>query len=256
MPQSESQSKRNWIMDLVTQSLPLVARHSRALVVVVGVLALLAIALSQTSPASPFWVRPLGVFLPLGGIFLIVFFLYRLARESTGSEVEGADFDAIRAAVATVNGPWWQIVVNDRSPGISFIHVQLSPLPGRHELSGDKYNREGTPFARWWSRAVALQDIQQIKLAYLWEGSYTKKAGNVSGLGTFEFQSHGGVVARTGGGWFTTGNIDKLDFAIASSILLRRPTAEQVTIMQGEDAEARAIVVTDLYESWSKEIAD
>ncbi len=240
--------------------LPMIAENSRSLVVVAGLLAITLVG-ALTVPNLP---TRLGTTLAAGAGFLlliVIVLLYLLAREAA-RPVVGQDPAQARQALTAINGHWWQLVENDTAPGLSLLHIQLSTLPGRHHMAGEKWQPSGKPMAYWSSRAVAIQGLEPFKLFYIWEGGYYEhrrdagtgqvSTGQVSGIGTFLFPNASTI---RGTGWFTTGNVDELDFDEHSSVILRRASAADMQTMHGEDESKQEALVQGLYSAWLAELS-
>lgn len=248
----ENPGAERGIAKYVTKALPLLAENSRAITVVAGLITMIVggvlVQPGLSSDVRAWLVGGAGVFL-----FAVIVLLYLLARETTRAEVRGKGLSAVRRAVETVNGHWWQIIHNDKTPGLSMIRLQLSPLPGRHRLGGEKWGPDGDHLAQWSSRAVAIQDIQPFKLFYIWDGTYNKGTQSVSGVGTFQFPSEFETLVTRGTGWFTTGNVDQLDFQEHSSVTLRRAPEKDVAVMAENDRDAQKALIAERYTDWKRE---
>jgi hypothetical protein len=148
-----------------------------------------------------------------------------------------------------VNGSWWQLVVNDESPGLSVITVDLSVLPARSLLEGTKYTPEGKEMARWSSEAVAVAKLKPVEVFYYWHGSYARGTKRVSGVGVFEFSATSDAGAQTGTGWFTTGDVEQGDFSISSKVHLRRVTADDEEVLKQGGAPLEELL-SRCYQDW------
>jgi hypothetical protein len=246
----DSGSPAGAIAGLVSDNLEKVAEQSRALLVLAGIVAIAALGLAVAVHDRTGQILGLAVFLAL--MLLITALLYLTSRVSTGGD-EQADHATVANALALVNGKWWQLVVNDDSPGLTVITVALSVLPTRHHLSGTKYGPDGKEGATWWSRAVGLLQLQPVEVFYYWQGAYSRESAPVSGVGVFEFPATPGERPKTGGGWFTTGDVDRGDFSISSRVHLRRVDADDQSILDRGGAEREALL-RSRYEDWVEEL--
>ena len=224
---------------LAVKVLPMVSEHARAVLAVCFVLAIAAVAIGLGVEDST--VRGLGVGLSISFIFVGMCLLYLLARASI--DVESGAAQEHRELAAKVNGRYWQLVRNDQYPGVGLIEVNLSPVSGRHELSGTKYSPAGKPSATWWQMTVAIQDARRYKIFYSWEGQRTGEKQVVSGVGTFRFDP----LNRGGTGWYTSGSLDELKFDVSSSVILRRATQEELDVLHGADRAAAEALARDVY---------
>ena len=236
------------IVQLVNKALPLIAENSRALFVVAVLLTIVfgaALADPDLSDQLRTWLTGVAGLM----LFGIIVLLYLLARITSQSEVQGEGLGAVRRAVETINGNWWQLIYSDDTPGLSLITIDLSPLPGRHRLWGEKWKPNGDPLAQWSSRAVAIQNIQPLKLFYIWDGSVIGDATNLSGVGTLRFPGQFGAELKKGNGWFTTGSVEQLDFHQHSSVVLYRASKEDMATMAGDNNKAQKELIVKRYAS-------
>lgn len=235
---------------LVSKNLDKIAEQSRALVVVAAIVAIAAVGLAVAVDDIAGRIAGLSVFLLL--MLVITVLLYLTSRASTYGG-EKANPAAVANALSTVNGTWWQLVVNQQTPGLSVIRIDLSTFPNRHHLSGTKFTRDGTEMARWKSRAVGLMSVEPVEVFYYWQGSYSGHAGTTSGIGYFEFPMRVNAGVDTGTGWFTTGDVEAGDFSSISKVHLRRMnSADQELIAQA--GEARQARLRTEYECWVSEL--
>jgi hypothetical protein len=235
---------------LVSKNLEKIAVQSRALVVVAGIVAIVAIGLVVVVDDQVGRVVGLGVFLAL---MLVVTILLYLTSRATGGGGENTDHAAVAGAVSSVNGRWWQLVVNDQTPGLSVIDIDLSVLPNRHRLRGTKYTPQGTAMATWKSRAVGLMSIEPVEVFYYWRGAYSDAAGAVSGIGLFEFDFSADARADRGTGWFTTGDVERGDFSRSSKVHLRPVDAQELPILSAGGAESKKLI-RSRYTNWLREL--
>ena len=154
------------IQDLVSGNLEKIAVRSRALVLLAGIAAVVALGLAFTSD-EVVRVGGLAVFLVL--MFMITVLVYLTSRATTSGD-ETLDHASLRDALGLVNGRWWQLVLSEETPGLTVVDVEFSVLPNRHHLSGTKYSPDGHEIATWNSRAVALMEIEPVQVFYYWDG--------------------------------------------------------------------------------------
>jgi hypothetical protein len=228
---------------VVTDNLEKIAVQSRALVVVAGIVPLAAIVLTFRVDDALVRVTGLLVFLTL--MLAIVWLLFQTSTTAAGDGVEGGHAE-VAEAIDVVRGQWWQVFLDDASPGISVITVALSVLPNRHRLSGMKYSEHGRQTSRWEAGAVGLASIHPVKLFYLWGG---RVAGSpeLTGVGVFEFTAGTEGEEVSGDGWFTTGNVEHGDFSRRSRVHLQRVTAADAKLLKTSGA-AREALIRERYE--------
>jgi hypothetical protein len=157
---------------VVTDNLEEIVVQSRGLVVVAGISALAAIIL--TFQVDDALVRVTGLLVFLALMLVIVWLVFQMSTAAAGEGVEGGHAE-VAAAIAVVHGQWWQLVLDDASPGISVLTVALSVLPNRHRLCGRKYSERGRQTSSWDAAAVGLVSIHPVKVFYLWEGGYAAR---------------------------------------------------------------------------------
>ena len=239
-----------WLDGLVTKNLEKIAEQARAFVFVVVVVAGLAIAVALAVDDQAVRIVVLGAAFVVVAIMGCL--LYLTIRASAGGGAD-ADHAAIGRALSLVNGYWWQLVVNDRTPGLTVVSIDLSVLPDRHRLSGTKYDPSGREMATWKSRAVGLMEIDPVEVFYYWQGSYAGGIETVSGVGFFDFP-RGSAKFETGNGWFTTGDVEEGDFSETSKIHLRRIDEADQAVLGSGGAEAQDLIRTR-YEGWAAKYA-
>jgi hypothetical protein len=237
------------IVELVSGNLEKIAERSRSFIllgsiVAIGVLGLVVVADDPVVQATV-----VAVFLAL--MLYLAFLLYRVARVVSGGD-EDVDLAHVAEIYAEVNGEWWQLVINDREPGLSVISIDLSVLPNRHGLKGSKFVTSGKRRSTWHARAVAVMSISPLELFYYWVGSYAGSVDGVSGIGYYVFSTDE-AGTMVGKGWYTTGNVESRDFSDSSAVHLRRLRESEKAALEA-GGRTREETVSKLYATWLSEM--
>ncbi len=251
-----SPSPGSTIADLVRDTVPTLQRAHRSFVVVVGVVAIMLVAIlfAASDVTTIRWATG-GVLL----LFALIAVLLFLARET--SDGQDTDHEKRQRAASSVNGDWWEAVLSRAPEGgaaveaLTLMSIRLLVGEGRYEIQGRLFDGTGAEKATWYADAVALTSLAPVELFYRWRGySFrsdvaAEREGDVNGIGTFRF--HSGEehdVCTTGDGWYGIGDVDRLQFGARRDVRLRRLTADEAQVMaQGHEGdgprERRGLVV-------------
>lgn len=224
--------------------IPHIAERSRPLVVIA---ILVAAVLSGPVVIGDSMTRGLAVVGLVTAMVALSVVASRIAQESMVTD-NPAD---VRRAVESTNGVWWQRVYDhERRPiGLTVLHIELSVVGTANRMFGSRYDSEGRHVFDWRTTALAFEDVSNLVFFYAWEGSHTRTAGTISGIGSYTFFSANGR-ADVGHGWFVTGDLNRLTFNDEnSSVLLRRVTDDEAAII-AQGGAARAEMIRDVFAGW------
>ena len=114
------------------------------------------------------------------------------------------------------------------------------------KVSGDAWDIEGKKIARFWSKAVAVDQSEQ-KLFYYWEGEhpYHLDTPRFFGVGEIFWESDMMHASPTLQGWFSVYPLEKLDSSMRKSTEYRLATEAETQIVNGVDKSALKKLIND-----------
>ena len=127
-------------------------------------------------------------------------------------------------------GDWWQYNLGqaeNEDNVMGFITIRRE-APSMVSLSGTAYSEDGTPKARFESRAVTLDEGQK-RLFYYWEGNWPGQKGVPQFFGTGEIKLIDGSNAE---GFYTVNSVETKEMWGKTGGSYRRATAEAGEIMR------------------------
>lgn len=239
---------------LISKSVPALKPEHRAFVVVSGALTMLLLGIVFVSADTTIakWAT-LGVLVIVALDSLLVFLLVRGSAHTD-------DYTRRRLAADSVNGKWWQLVLvkgadgRTWAEGVTIVNFRLHVQTGSYGLGGDLFDRHGRFRAHWQADAVAIQQLAPVELFYRFSGTSHRRAlpdrhtGSVTGIGVFTFE---GTDSRKhpalGSGWFSTGDVERLEFDPRCDVYLVRASKEEEAILAkdpraGESAAREELV--------------
>lgn len=154
------------------------------------------------------------------------------------------------SAIRWVQGGWWQMVRAGQTNALSYIRIEYSAEEEQLVLTGYAYSTEGASYANWWSIAASL-NATSCELRYFWKGDHTAEDSDFSGVGWVRFERRADEdQAQRGSGWFITGNLEEGHFEAKRKVEMLRASAEDVTTMEGADAQAKVALARSRYLGW------
>jgi len=133
--------------------------------------------------------------------------------------------------IEAVQGDWWQLVRSEYENAVSFVQIGYSTPEYQLDLEGESFAADGTPYAHFYSVSGSV-NAATLDLYYFWKGDHARSDDDFSGVGFVHFSSSmkEGRVDR-GTGWFTSGNIDRVDVTARRKVEMRRASAEETEAM-------------------------
>jgi hypothetical protein len=148
-----------------------------------------------------------------------------------------------------IEGLWWQLSMTERSAvepsAVSLLRISRD-RQGMLEVNGRAWQEDGTLSARYASEAAKeLKD--PVGIFYLWTGERPRLANApaIYGTGEIKLESH----ERASGYWTTRSDADSALNARTSGVYLRAE-ADDLTVMDGRDNQARAALIAERIEDW------
>ena len=154
---------------------------------------------------------------------------------------------ASSAEVKQISGCWWELIDGKPNIAMSFVRINHPPRNDSLVLVGDAYGPDGKRAADWTSSSAWL-DGATMQLVYLWSGNeISTKTNELSGFGVVRFRSRSDeATADEGFGWFISPAIPNPEAEKRFLVEMRRATDGERAIMLGDDAAAKAQLVTKI----------
>jgi hypothetical protein len=151
------------------------------------------------------------------------------------------------AELKQITGAWWEFIDGKDNLAVSFVRITHSPKTDSLVLIGDAYGRDGKRAADWTSSNAWLDDAS-MQVVYLWSGNeLATKSSELTGFGVIRFRSRTEAApADEGFGWFISPAVPTPDAGKRVLVEMRRASETDRTVMLGEDAAAKAQLVTKL----------
>ena len=152
--------------------------------------------------------------------------------------------------VRRIEGDWWQLALSARSeiePSVVSLLSITRDKVGGLRLAGRSWDADGSLSARYWSEATREQ-VDPPGIFYFWRGERPRdpNAPEFEGIGEVRL----GSVDR-GDGYYSgarTGGGDRVD-GKTSGLYLRADAGDK-SILDGDDADARAALLARRIEGW------
>jgi len=151
-----------------------------------------------------------------------------------------------------VIGEWWQYVRLGEENVLAFLEISHSKKEQMLKFKGRAFTSEGDFHSIFWSSAVSM-NAATLELHYFWAGDHTHEDDDFSGVGYIRFtNTKESKVADEGTGWFTRGDLDRVDVVDRKKAEYRRAKAEESQVMRsGNDSQASKDLVASVYSQWT-----
>lgn len=154
--------------------------------------------------------------------------------------------------IRNVEGCWWQFIKYQRENAISFVQIKFDSDQQQLVLDGAAYDAKGNPYARWWSVGTSF-NVASSELRYFWRGDHEIAENDFSGVGFFRFNEEiNNTNPDQATGWFTSGNIDRLEITGKQKVELRRLSEKDMITMLSNDREAKGKLASSAYLIWNQ----
>lgn len=150
--------------------------------------------------------------------------------------------------VTRIEGTWWEFALTQRSEkepsAVSLLKISRDKS-GTLELTGRAWQEDGTLSARYWSEAVKEKENGSgIFWYYKGERPLHPEAPQLEGTGEIRLES-----ADRASGYFTT-RADAQQVSTRTAGVFSRADPEDVSILDGRDAQKRAELIAERLRDW------
>lgn len=163
--------------------------------------------------------------------------------------------DKLRAAIAaegrisTIEGAWWQYSItartDDEASAVSLLRIARDRTGGL-EMTGRAWREDGTLSSRYWTEATTERTSPQ-GIFYYFRGERPRdpNAPPIDGTGEILIES-----PDRAAGYYTTRSDANPNLRARTSGVYVRADAQDVAILDGADAAARAVLIAKRVEDW------
>jgi hypothetical protein len=151
--------------------------------------------------------------------------------------------------LARIEGLWWQFSLTERGPrepsAVSLLRISRDRY-GALEVSGRSWQEDGTLSARYWSEATKERK-EPSGVFYYWKGERPRdpNAPQLEGTGEIRMES----ADRAAGYWTTRADTDPT-LKVRTAGVYWRAESEDLTILDGEDDQQRAGLISERLKRW------
>ena len=151
--------------------------------------------------------------------------------------------------ISRLEGQWWQLSLTARTElepsAISLLKISRDRT-GALEISGRSWDSDGTLSARYWSEA-SKERVDPPTVFYFWKGERPRhpNAPELEGTGEIKLES-----TDRANGYFTTRSDGENAFHARTSGIYVRADPDDMAVLDGDDAAARAALIERRLEQW------
>ncbi len=151
--------------------------------------------------------------------------------------------------ISRLEGDWWQLSLTARTElepsAISLLTISRDRA-GALEVAGRSWQADGTLSARYWSEATK-ERVDPACVFYFWNGERPRhpNAPQLEGTGEIKLEN-----ADRAGGYFTTRSDGPDAFYARTSGIYLRASTDDLPVLDGSDAPARAALIEQRLTEW------
>ena len=178
----------------------------------------------------------------------------RYGETMTAAETRGINQKLRKAIesegrIAGIEGLWWQFSLTERSSeepsAVSLLRISRG-RDGMLEVAGRAWQADGTLSARYWSEA-AKEKKHPSGVFYYWNGERPRHPNAPRLEGTAEIRIES---ADRAAGYWTTFSDANPNISMRTSGIYLRAGPEDLAVLDGQDGQARAELITERLGNW------